>query len=168
MSGESDPLVVTLRCSGAGWDFCREQRKIHFPADRNLVPAHLSLFHHLPGKELDALCSDIRAIATPIFEFKVSGVRSLGRGVAFTIDAPPLIALHRTLAIKWQQWLTPQDSAKYSPHITIQNKVAAPEARKLLEDLRSDFIPFAVQGIGVEIWHYRGGPWEPAAFVPFT
>jgi len=39
-----------------------------------------------------------------------------------------------------------QDRANYSPHITIQNKVAASEARNLLQD-------------------YRGGPWEPAAFA---
>lgn len=167
MNGAADPLIVTLRCNGPRWGFCIQQRELHFPPERNLVPAHIALFHHLPGEALEQILADVEAARIPSFEFQVSGVRSLGRGVAYVVDSPPLTALREELAGKWRPWLTPQDCSKYSPHITIQNKVEPQQARELLQALQSDFSPFPLKSPGLEIWHYRGGPWEPAGYVPF-
>jgi hypothetical protein len=57
--------------------------------------------------------------------------------------------------------LTPQDSAPWRPHITIQNKVEPREARRLQEQLRASFQrrPLSIRGLAS--WRYRGGPWEP-------
>ena len=167
MNAPAAPLVVTLRCDGPGWGFCVEKREKHFPAHRNQIPAHLSLFHHLPGEEFETLCSDVRAAGTSAFDFSVNGVRFLGRGLAFTVDAPPLVELHQILSTKWNRWLTPQDRSKYSPHITIQNKAEPAKARELFRAMEANFSPFALKGIGIDIWHYRGGPWQPAAYLPF-
>jgi len=163
----ADPLVVTLRCSGAGWRYCEEQRRRHFPTERNLVPAHIALFHLLPGEELGQVRSDAGNLDTKTFAVHVTKVRSLGRGVAYVIDAPPLLALHRALSTSWKVWLTPQDRTKYSPHVTIQNKVDLLTARELLKELEASFSPFSFEATGLDIWHYRNGPWQPAASVLF-
>ena len=101
----ADPLLVTLRCEGAGWRYCEELRKRHFPASRNIVPAHIMLFHHLPGDELDAIALQAGDIArmTPRFSPRVSAVRFLGRGTALTVDSAELLAFHRALSAIWQR-----------------------------------------------------------------
>ncbi len=167
MNRAAGPLIVTLRCDGPAWSFCIQQRDHYFPPERNLVPAHISLFHHLPGDRLAQILADAEAARVPAFEFQVSGVRSLGRGVAYVVDSSPLTMLRAELAGKWNSWLTPQDRAKYSPHITIQNKVEPQEASKLLQSIQAEFLPFPLAATGLELWHYRGGPWEPAGYVPF-
>jgi hypothetical protein len=56
--------------------------------------------------------------------------------------------------------LSAQDSAGWRPHITIQNKVSAKQARALLRQLERDFQPRprAISGLGLH--RYLNGPWE--------
>jgi hypothetical protein len=68
---------------------------------------------------------------------------------------------------EWRDWLTPQDSARIAPHVTIQNKVSPDEARALLRELEGEFRPFTGTAEGLDLWHYRGGPWEPARRFAF-
>ena len=166
----TNPLVVTLHCSGAGWQTCQALRKAHFPAFRNIVPAHIALFHHLPGDELAIVEQDARDVCQKVkpFPLQISGLRSLGGGVALKVESVALLEVHRQLADSWVAWLTPQDRARFNPHVTVQNKVQPAEARRLLEQLQAEFSAFVVDATGLEFWHYRGGPWEPAAFVPFS
>lgn len=125
------------------------------------MPAHLTLFHALPGDqakpikaELDAICRKRRP-----FDLVATGPRSLGRGVAIAFSSPELVALRQDLARAWRDWLTPQDLAKIAPHVTIQNKVSPEAARALLGELRASFTPFTVRGEGLTLWRYLGGPW---------
>jgi len=166
----NESLVVTLRCGGPGWRQCEDLRQRFFPADRNLVPAHVALFHQLPGEELAAATTQAREISGAVqpFQLRVADVRSLGRGVAYQVESPELLLLHRKLSETWQRWLIPQDRARFSPHVTLQNKVTPAVARETLQYLQSGFAPFPVDALGIELWHYRNGPWEPAAFVPFA
>ena len=62
------------------------------------------------------------------FAVAVTGLRSLGRGVAFALASPTWPGSAPDLARTWAPWLTPQDRQGYRPHITIQNKVAPDEA----------------------------------------
>lgn len=161
------PLVVTLRCEGEGWQRCQRLRQKHFPPERNLVPAHIALFHHLPGEDLLQVETDAFAVWSLLgrFSVEVTRPRSLGRGVALNLHSPELLALHSALSRKWERWLTPQDQAKFSPHVTIQNKVDPAAARALLHSLILSFEPFSFSATGVEIWHYRNGPWELAKTI---
>ena len=86
---------------------------------------------------------------------------SLGRGVAFRIDAPELIAVRARLAEAFGGLLTPQDAGGWRAHVTIQNKVAPNVAKLLLAELQRGFAPRAVEIAGLATWWYRGGPWEP-------
>jgi len=63
------------------------------------LAAHVTLFHALPGEHEDAVAVDLAAAARrPPFEVAVTGLRLLGRGVAYTLDSPELAALRAGLA----------------------------------------------------------------------
>ena len=85
---------------------------------------------------------------------------SLGRGVAYRIESPDLVAIRRDLADAFAGLLTPQDAGGWRPHVTIQNKVQPNIAKLLLASLSRDFRPREVEIAGLAAWWYRGGPWE--------
>lgn len=139
-------------------------RAAHFPPDRNHLPAHITLFHQLPPSALDEVERLIRAIAsdTPPPAAHLAGIYSLGRGTAFRIDSPGLLAVRERIADRFAGMLTAQDRGTPRLHITVQNKVGPEEARALLADLSRDFRPRPLAITGLAAHHYRGGPWEPA------
>jgi len=151
------PLILTLAL-----------RTLHFPAGRNLIPAHVTLFHHLPGQGIDAIRDAIEArCMIPPFPVAVSGLRFLGRGVAYALASAELTALRAGLARDWDGWLTPQDRQGYRPHVTIQNKTSPETARALHANLQAAFTPFTVRAAGLDLWRYLGGPWDPQSRHPF-
>ena len=85
---------------------------------------------------------------------------NLGGGVAFRIASEQLDRLRREMAEHVHGLLTAQDSAGWSAHVTIQNKVAPREARALLDALGSRYYrrPLHIAGLGLH--RYLGGPWE--------
>ncbi|MBM1173175.1 2'-5' RNA ligase family protein [Microvirga arabica] len=164
------PLILTLQFDERSFAFFDEQRRRYFPAERNFIPAHLTLFHALPGEHLQTIQQDIEECASnqEVFGLDVIGVRSLGRGVAYALASPELAAMRRQLAKKWNDWLKPQDRQNHNPHVTVQNKVDPTQARALLEDLSEGFQPFQVTGMALDLWWYRGGPWEKVHSFPFA
>lgn len=144
-------------------------RRRHFPAARNLIPAHLTLFHHLPP-EPEAITATLEdaAARTPPFPLRVTGLRFLGHGSAYVVKSPELTALRAELAAGWRDRLTPQDAQGFNPHVTIQNKVESSRARALFQELDAEFEPFEAQAIGLLLWRYRGGPWEAAGEFAFS
>jgi hypothetical protein len=86
---------------------------------------------------------------------------NLGGGVAIRIVSPELSAIRAALADAFTGLLTPQDSAGWRPHVTIQNKVPPPDAKALHAVLAADFKPREIVVEGLATWHYRGGPWKP-------
>jgi len=86
---------------------------------------------------------------------------SLGRGVAYRIDSPELLAIRARLAEAFGGLLTPQDAGGWRPHVTIQNKVQPAVAKVLMAQIERDFRARAVEIAGVATWWYRSGPWEP-------
>lgn len=91
----------------------------------------------------------------------MQGLFDLGTGVALRIVSTDLERLRRELAENFRGLLTSQDAAGWRPHITIQNKVAAKQARALKASLESDFSRLRPIGItGLALHNYLGGPWE--------
>jgi hypothetical protein len=72
------------------------------------------------------------------------------------------------LAARWRDWLTPQDRQKFSPHVTVQNKVDAESALMLYQGLMENFHPFKTRATAILLWHYRGGPWDNAGRFAFA
>jgi hypothetical protein len=145
-------------------------RRAHFPRERNHLDAHVTLFHHLPGADEDAVADDVRAAVRghPAPRVDVAGVRSIGRGVAVAVASPELAAVRAGLARRWASWLTPQDRTKRDLHVTVQNKVTPEEARRLHGALAATFVPEQTRAIALALWRYRGGPWEPVARFAFA
>ncbi|MBA1154975.1 2'-5' RNA ligase family protein [Microvirga mediterraneensis] len=164
------PLILTLQFDERSFTFFDAQRRRYFPPERNFIPAHLTLFHALPGEHLGIIEQDLqrRASGRPPFTLDVTGLRPLGRGVAYALQSTELAQLHRELALHWNDWLKPQDRQNHQPHVTLQNKVHPSAARALLDELRDGFRPFQAQAIGLELWWYRGGPWERARNFRFS
>ncbi|MGY1751592.1 2'-5' RNA ligase family protein [Blastococcus sp. SYSU D01042] len=157
-----EPLIVTLLLDDADQQRFDRLRAEHFPPERNVLQAHVTLFHALPGEHLDAVRADLAAAADrPPFDVAVTGVRSLGRGVAYVLESGTLAALRAGLASAWAPWLTPQDRQRHSPHVTVQNKVEPAVARALRDRLLMGFAPHDVRARGLGLWRYLGGPWEP-------
>jgi 2'-5' RNA ligase len=163
------PLVLTLKLDQSTFDRVNGLRQQHFPPERNFLPAHITLFHALPGdqvlpiqRHLQTLCAD-----TSRMPLQFSQLRFLGKGVAIECSCSVLIQLQKNLMQFWKDWLTPQDRQNYRPHITIQNKVAPEEARMLYEQMQTNWHPFEGNGEGLLLWYYRGGPWELVEEFPF-
>jgi hypothetical protein len=162
------PLIVSAALAPDLQERFDRLRRAHFPAGRNHLAAHVTLFHHLPGAELDAVAADLAAaVDRPAPVAEVAGVRFLGRGVAYDLRAPGLEAVRAGLARRWHDWLVPQDRARNRPHVTVQNKVAPEVARALRDDLAAAFVPESAAVPALRLWRYLGGPWEPISEHPF-
>lgn len=156
------PLILTLGLHADDQARFERLRAMHFPSDRNFIPAHITLFHHLPGREIEAVQQALeRQCATvPPFGVTAAGLRFLGRGVAYSLTASALTTLRASLAKQWGPWLTLQDQQGYRPHVTIQNKATPEAARTLHRNLEAAFTPFTVRAEALLLWRYLGGPWE--------
>lgn len=157
------PIIVTATMGAADQRFFDALRQAHFPPARNVLSAHLTLFHQLPPSclaELDRLLKAIVADGPP--PATVSDIFSLGGGVAYRVDSPELLAIREYIADWFAGSLSAQDRGIPRLHITVQNKVESAQARALLAELRRDFHPRPLSIVGLAAHHYRGGPWETA------
>lgn len=158
---ELQPLIVTAALDEGAFAWFDDLRRSHFPQHRNKVPAHVTLFHALPGLhegEVIRTLKDACKSRHPL-PIAVRSPWSLGRGVAYRLASPNLESLRQELAEAFSPWLARQDQAPYRPHITVQNKVELEEARELLEHLQMEFEPFEIFAEGLLLWRYLGGPW---------
>jgi 2'-5' RNA ligase len=163
------PLILTLGLDAVSFTRLDALRRAHFPPERNYLSAHLTLFHALPGTMLAEISANLETLTTGTpLPLHFDGLRSLGRGVAFTVESPALVQLRGLLASAWHGLLGPQDRQGFRPHVTVQNKVEPADARALLAALEGGFAPWDGQGVSLLLWHYRGGPWEPAGEFPLT
>jgi 2'-5' RNA ligase len=161
------PLILTLSLAPEAQARFEALRRLHFPPERNLIPAHLTLFHQLPDTESTRTLLATTAGQQTIFTLRVTGLRSLGRGVAYALASPTLQQLHRELAANFTADLIPQDRQPFHPHIVIQNKATSDAARALLGDLQRDFTPATVEARGFDLWRYLNGPWQHLATFEF-
>ena len=165
----SEALIVTLLLDGVAQQRFDRLRAAHFPAERNHLSAHVTLFHALPGEQVADVRRELAAAAArPAFPVAVTGVRSLGGGVALDLGSAELTGLRAGLADAFDPWLTRQDRQWSRPHVTVQNKVAPDVARALHAELTAAFRPGSVTARGLGLWRYLGGPWAAEAEFGFA
>jgi 2'-5' RNA ligase len=163
------PLIVTLILDEDSSSFFNALRKAHFPPERNYLQAHLTLFHHLPeGEPFIIRTLEHTAAQHKPFPLAVTSTAFIGNGVAYKLESAKLQQLHASLQSAWKEWLIPQDRQRLWPHVTVQNKVPAANARVLYEELTNTFTPFMAYATGFSVWLYCGGPWKALATYPFT
>lgn len=163
------PLIVTLTMDPESFAWLDALRHAHFPPERNVLDAHLTLFHKLPGDEVETVGADLRAVAEDFAPLPLtfSEPMFLGRGVAVRVECAALHAVRERLAARWRAWLTAQDRQRFRPHVTVQNKVASDRARALHGAMAEGWAPRTGVGTGLALWRYLGGPWAPVAEIPF-
>lgn len=84
----------------------------------------------------------------------------MGGGVAIRISSPGLEAIRDELAEDFRGLLTAQDTGRWAPHVTIQNKVEQRVARRLLRAMREGFQPRPIGVTGLHLVRYLDGGWE--------
>jgi hypothetical protein len=99
--------------------------------------------------------------AAPAPAAAIAGIMDLGGGTALRVESEGLEDIRYDLALALRGLLTPQDMAQWRPHITVQNKVEAKEAKALQARLRTGFERRALAIRGLALWRYLDGPWEP-------
>lgn len=152
--------ILTLAVEEEVQRWFEAQRQAYFPPALNRIPAHLSLFHSLPGDATTRHALAEAAAAQTPFRMQMEGVRSMGRGVMYALNSPELMGLHRRLSARFTPFLTPQDKQPLRPHVVVQNKVEPAEAKALLVQLQAGFQGRAVEATGLLWWEYLGGPWR--------
>ncbi len=163
------PLILTLKLDPVSFERLDGLRRAHFPPALNHIPAHLTLFHKLPAERLEEVVGYLTtSVPAGPLQLQAIGLRKLGRGTAFEIAGAELKSFRGRLAHRWADVLSPQDAQGFRPHVTVQNKVEPIAARALYEQLGDGFQPFDLQGVGVLVWRYLGGPWRLEAEVGFT
>lgn len=168
--GDAAPFILTVQFDLETDAVFQRLRRSHFPPELDRVPAHLTLFHQLPGtmeREVVAAAAEVAAREAP-FPVLVEGPTPLGRGVALKLSGAGLGRVRGALKERFRDHLTGQDRQKFRPHVTIQNKVTPERARRTLEAVARGFVPFEGRAEGIQLWRYRGGPWQPAGTIAFA
>lgn len=154
-------LIVTADLAPADFAFLDAERRAHYPPERNILAAHLTLFHALPPSVEPELRRRLAELADrPAPRATLAGLRSLGSGVAYAITSDELDELRAELADDFRGCLTAQDAHGWRAHVTIQNKVDPRVARDLLNDRDRHFTPRPLGLKGLALHRYRDGPWE--------
>ena len=132
------------------------------------MPAHLTLFRALPPSAEEEVRRRLaRAASGAPPEATVAGAMDLDSGVALRVHSPDLEDIREQLAEEFHGLLTSQDLGRWTPHVTVQNKVEPRVARALVKDLRANWEPRPLAIRGLELVRYEGGPWQPLASWSF-
>jgi 2'-5' RNA ligase len=158
-------FILTAELDPTSFEWLDGLRRKHFPPERNLLPAHLTLFHRLSWAQTNRL--DEAAIPSAPIHVLYDGVRLLGAGVAIETRSPELERLRAALHTAMAGEFSRQDSQTWRPHVTIQNKVPITTARELHDELQTKFEARAGAIHALLVWEFLGGPWRPAGRLPF-
>jgi len=163
-SGAAAPLIVTAELPAALQAMADGLRRAYYPAERNKVPAHVTLFHALPPFVEGEARSVLAALAadTPPPEALLAAVMDLCTRTALRIESSAMLDLHGLMAERFHGLLSRQDQYVPRLHVTVQNKVLRADAKALQSSLAFDFRhqPFAFAGLALH--RYKVGLWEPA------
>jgi hypothetical protein len=144
-------------------------RRQYYPAERNKLAAHVTLFHSFAPSLRDELRGVLAQFAG---EFaappaRIDGTLDLGSGTALKIASSGMDEIRAQIAEHFHGLLTAQDMHEPRLHITIQNKVLRRSAIALQQELASSLAArdFAFRGLALQI--YRTTHWETLGQWPF-
>lgn len=164
----SGPLIVTADFVPADFAWLEALRRAHYPAERNRVPVHLTMFQGLPPSVSEEVRRELALYsAEPPPRAIIAGLMNLSAGVAFLVVSEELERIRDAIADHFHGLLCGPDAAGWRPHITIQNKVPSRQAKALVYELERNFRPRQLSIAGMSVHRYRGGPWETIASCRF-
>ncbi|MCW1428126.1 2'-5' RNA ligase family protein [Novosphingobium sp. JCM 18896] len=162
------PLLVTAELPVGLQDWADALRRQHYPAERNRLAAHVTMFHALPPSaegEVRRLLGEMARQKPP--EAEVTGLMDLGQGTAFTVDSPRMVAIHAELAERLHGLIQQRDDRPLRLHVTVQNKVPRAEAQALQAALAAEFKPRPFRFRGLALSHWRDELWQQAQLYSF-
>ena len=156
------PFIVTAALPQDIQAWAEGLRRAHYPAHRNKLHAHVTMFHSFAPSLFEELKDYLPRIAADFAPPRgsVAGVMDLGKGTAIALQSEELLEIRALIAEHFHAALTAQDLYEPRPHITIQNKVSKQEARALQAELRAQIEPREFRFPALEMYIYRDGPWE--------
>jgi hypothetical protein len=162
-------LILTLEMDGEAFAALQALRRKYYAPERNIVPAHVTMFGRLPAernREIKAFLTQV-ASAQRVIELPPGEVRVTDQGVAIFFHSAQLSALHQSLAKEWGPWLEDEDRRGFQPHVTIQTTLDEKESRRTRQMVVATFRPTPVRGVGLHLWRYRDGPWDSERLFRF-
>ena len=163
------PLILTAELPPDLHRWATELRRAHFPPERNLLEAHVTLFHALPPhleNELRSLLARLAGECGPVVA-RLDGLMNLGCGTGLRLSSAAMLDLRARIAEYFRGMLTAQDSHPPRLHVTIQNKVSPAIASALQAELAGMVSARDFAFPGMALFRYRGGPWEPVRRFAF-
>ncbi len=160
------PFIVTAALPAGIQNWADELRRAHYPAHRNHLHAHVTIFHSFAPSLLDELRDFLSTIT---HEFAppsaiITGLMDLGTGTAIALRSEALLTLRELIAEHFHGSLTAQDLYEPRLHITIQNKVTKREASALQAELGAEMEAKIASTVfifpALELQLYKDGPWE--------
>jgi 2'-5' RNA ligase len=150
------PLLITAELPGEVFSWADALRRAHYPAERNRLPAHVTLFHALPSSaeaEIRQSMIELAAQTAPP-SARTGALIDFGKGTAIAVESPGLMALHGMLAERLHGLLLRAEHRPLNLHITIQDKVSPLEARALQRELGPLLAPrtFRFKGLCLHAW----------------
>ena len=162
------PLIITAELGAADFAWLDGLRRRHYPAERNRVPAHLTLFRSLPpGAEDEVRRALSRTCAGTAPRATIAGVMDLGGGVAIRVRSDDLDGIRAEMVENFHGLLTPQDGSGWIPHVTVQNKADRGAVRELLRTFDKEIEPRPLSIRGLLLFRYNEGLWDPLAGYRF-
>lgn len=162
------PLLVVAELPRDVFAWADALRRAHYPADRNRLGAHVTLFHGLPPsaeREVRSILAELSRRRPP--EAVIQGLMDLGRGTALVVDSAGMVDLHEEMAERLHGFIQQKDARPLRLHITIQNKVAPSDARALQAAIAPSLQPRAFRFHGLGVYGWTGTIWRRDRVFPF-
>lgn len=138
------------------------------------MPAHCTLFRHLPGPSMPRLVADLRQLvrAHRPPEVRLLPPRRYDRAIAIPLLSDGLLGIRETLAHWWAPMLLPAERAPPRLHITLASGLDAAAADAALQQARAALrkAPFMDRALVCRALHLQShqspgaGPLLRAAF----
>lgn len=151
-------FILTAELDAGSFAWLDGLRRAHFPPERNVLSAHLTMFHRLSPSQVARLHT-VPLPAEPI-PLQFDQVMFLGFGNAIRATSPELEQLRAHVKVAIGAGLSRQDDQRWAPHVTIQNKTTADNAQALYAALSPAFQPRSGSVRGLDVFEYLGGPWR--------
>lgn len=163
------PIILTAKMADQDFAYADRLRRQYYPIERNNVPAHITLFRHLPGRYAPELIGLLRDVTQQLRAPKamLADILKMSGGVALRIESEELLAIREVIAEHFHGLLTQQDQGHPRLHITIQNKVKTEIAKECYTALSSEFQPRPLIITGLQSHRYDDGGWEDMPAMPF-
>lgn len=166
-SPEKNVYVLTLLTDQKHHQTLTKMRKQYFPPRLNRLDAHLTLFHALPGSELEtAIRPKLSEIAQSTSPFSILAATPfrLNKGIAIGLPkakgGDDARNVHTQLKGAWKDFLSRQDSGGFAAHYTIMNKMDDESAvQNAFDEVEANWKGCHGTAEGLSLFLYDRGNW---------